>query len=127
VSVEWALPVERSQEELKAARVLLDAGLPAQALSRAYFAAYHAAAGALLVLGETPATHVDVISSFTRRLGEGLEDGAARSLRKLFEDRNDVDYALAAAPREEAERAITAAKGLVDATARWMEERVRAA
>jgi uncharacterized protein len=127
VSVEWALPAERSQEELRAARVLLDAGLPAQALSRAYFAAYHTAAGALLVLGETPATHVDVISSFARRLGAGLEDGAARSLRKLFEDRNDVDYALAAAPPEEAERAIAAAEALMDATDRWLEERAKAA
>jgi uncharacterized protein (UPF0332 family) len=127
VTVEWALPAERSREELRAARVLLDAGLPAQALSRAYFAAYHAAGEALLVLGEIPSSPVDTIASFARRVGGGLDDGAARSLRKLFEDRNDVDYALAAVPPEEAEKAIASAERLVDATARWIEERAKAA
>jgi uncharacterized protein (UPF0332 family) len=127
MTVVWALPAERSQEELRAARALLDAGLPAQAVSRAYFAAYHAASGALLMLGEAPSSPVELISSFARHVGAGMDDGAARSLRKLFEDRNDVDYALAAAAPEEAQSAIAAAERFVDFTVRWVEERIKAA
>jgi uncharacterized protein (UPF0332 family) len=127
VTVAWTLALERSHEELRAARVLLDAGLPAQAVSRAYFAAYHAAGAALEVAGETPASPVNLVASFDRRVGTGLEDGTARSLRKLFEDRNDVDYALAAAAPEEAERAVAEAELFVAATTRWMEARAAAA
>jgi uncharacterized protein (UPF0332 family) len=127
VTVAWTLAVERSQEELRAARVLLDAGLPAQALSRAYFAAYHAAGAALEVLGETPSSPVNLVASFSRHVGDGLADGSARTLRKLFEDRNDVDYTLAAAAPEEAQRAIADAERFVEATAGWMEARARAA
>jgi uncharacterized protein (UPF0332 family) len=128
VTVAWTLAVERSRDELRAARTLLEAGLPAQAVSRAYFAAYHAAGAALGVLGETPSSPVNTVATFNRRVGEGLEDGgAARSLRKLFEDRNDVDYALAAAAPEEAQSAIAAAERFVDFTVRWVEERIKAA
>jgi uncharacterized protein (UPF0332 family) len=127
VTVAWTLAVERSQEELRAARVLLDAGLPAQAVSRAYFAAYHAAGAALEVLGETPSSPVNLVASYNRHVGGGLQDGSARTLRKLFEDRNDVDYALAAAAPEEAQRAIADAEGFVEAAASWMEARAKAA
>jgi uncharacterized protein (UPF0332 family) len=127
VTVAWTLAVERSQEELRAARVLLDAGLPAQAVSRAYFAAYHAAGAALDVAGEAPSSPVDLVASFDRRVGTSLADGTARSLRKLFEDRNDVDYALAAAAPEEAERAVAEAELFVAETTRWMEARAAAA
>jgi uncharacterized protein (UPF0332 family) len=127
VTVAWTLAVERSQEELRAARVLLDAGLPAQAVSRAYFAAYHAAGAALEVLGELPSSPVNLVASFNRHVGEGLEDGSGRTLRKLFEDRNDVDYALAAAAPEEGERAIADAERFVEAAAGWMEARATAA
>jgi uncharacterized protein (UPF0332 family) len=127
VTVAWTLGLERSREELRAARVLIDAGLPAQAVSRAYFAAYHAAGAALEVLGETPSSPVNLVASFNRHVGEGLGDGSARTLRKLFEDRNDVDYALAAAAPEEAERAVAGAESFVDATAGWMEARATAA
>lgn len=127
MTVAWTLALERSQEELRAARVLLDAGLPAQSVSRAYFAAYHAAGAALEVLGETPSSPVNLVASFNRHVGEGLQDGSARTLRKLFEDRNDVDYALAAASPEEAERAVADAEGFVEAAADWMEARASAA
>jgi uncharacterized protein (UPF0332 family) len=127
VTVAWTLALERSQEELRAARVLLDAGLPAQAVSRAYFAAHHAAGAALEAAGETPSSPVNLVASFDRRVGVALADGTARSLRKLFEDRNDVDYALAAAAPEEAERAVAEAELFVAETTRWMEARAAAA
>jgi uncharacterized protein (UPF0332 family) len=51
--------LRRAHEELRAARVLRDAKLPAQAVSRAYFAAFYAAEAALLRLGETRSKHSD--------------------------------------------------------------------
>jgi uncharacterized protein (UPF0332 family) len=122
-----ALPLGRGREELRAAEALLQAGFPSQALSRAYFAGFHAATAALIVLGEAPSTRSGVVSAFGRRVIEqgGLEREVGRSLRKLFEDRIDVDYALADAPAEEAGLAIAEAERLVDAATRWIESRSR--
>jgi uncharacterized protein len=122
-----ALPLGRGREELRAAEALLEAGFPSQALSRAYFSGFHAATAALLVLGEAPSTRSGVVSAFGRRVIEqgGLEREVGRSLRKLFEDRIDVDYALADVPAEEAGLAIAEAERLVDAATRWIESRSR--
>jgi hypothetical protein len=46
--------LERCWEELAAARLLAGKGFEAQAVYRAYFAAFFAAEAALLALGETP-------------------------------------------------------------------------
>jgi uncharacterized protein (UPF0332 family) len=120
-----ALPLGRGREELRAAKALLEAGFPSQALSRAYFAGFHAATATLLVVGQAPATRSGVVSEFGRRVIEqgGLEREVGRSLRRLFEDRIDVDYALADAPAKEAELAIADAERLVDTATRWVESR----
>jgi uncharacterized protein (UPF0332 family) len=120
-------PLERGQEELAAAQVLLDAGFPSQALSRACAAALNAARAALLAIGEAPSTSAGVVSAFARRVvtDDTLEPDHARTLRKLFEDRNDVDHALGRAPAAEADEAILAAKILVNAAARFIDERAR--
>lgn len=121
---EWALPEERSRDELRAARALLEADLPDQAVSRAYFAALHAASAALLVLGDPQTSEVGIVTAFARRVPEnGFDPEAGRMLRKLFEDRTDVDQALANAPAEEAERAIGDADRLVRSIAAWIEDR----
>jgi uncharacterized protein (UPF0332 family) len=121
---EWALPEERSRDELRAARALLEADLPDQAVSRAYFAALHAASAALLVLGDPQTSEVGIVTAFARRVpDDGFDPEAGRMLRKLFEDRTDVDQALANAPAEEAERAIGDADRLVHSIAAWIEDR----
>jgi uncharacterized protein (UPF0332 family) len=56
--------MDRCREELAAARLLADKGFEAQAVSRAYFAAFLAAETALLALGETRSKHSGVISAF---------------------------------------------------------------
>ncbi|MET0972007.1 MAG: HEPN domain-containing protein [Thermoleophilaceae bacterium] len=125
---EWALPEERSRDELRAARVLLEADLPDQAVSRAYFAALHAASAALLVLGDPQTSEVGIVTAFARRVpDDGFDPEAGRMLRKLFEDRTDVDQALANAPAEEAERAIGDADRLVRSIAAWIEDRAASA
>ena len=114
--------LRRCHEELRAARVLLDAGLPSQAVSRAYMAGYHAAAAALLPLGELPATHPGVVSAFGRQLvaDRGFDHHVGRVLRRLFDDRADVDDGLAEAPPAMARTAVADAQRLVEEVERWL-------
>jgi uncharacterized protein (UPF0332 family) len=123
VSGEWADPVARAREELAAARELLAGGFPSQALSRAYQAGFQAAVAALRVVGEAPPTEAGVIAAFGRRVAGqgGVEREAGRTLRKLFEDRNDVEFALLEAPTEEAQKALAGAELLVEATGQWVD------
>ena len=119
------LSLERGREELRAGQALLEAGFPSQAVSRAYLAGFHAASAALTAIGEAPATRTGVLSAFARRVvGEDDVDyETGRILRRLFEDRNDVDYALAAAPPGIARTALDDAERLLEATAGWIEQR----
>ena len=123
--IEWSTPIERAREELMAARALLKAGLPSQAVSRSYYAGFHAATATLLALGESYATETAVISAFGRRVvnEQGFDPAAARTLRKLYEDRGDVDIALMPASDDEARRAVDGADRLVNAAGRWLSKR----
>jgi uncharacterized protein (UPF0332 family) len=118
-------PLGRGRQELKAAAALLEAGFPAQAVSHAYLAGFHAATAALAVLGEVPATSSGVISAFGRHVvGEnGIDHETARVLRRLYEDRNEIENGLVEAPVEEARGALEDASRFVEATARWIAER----
>jgi uncharacterized protein (UPF0332 family) len=122
------LPLGRGREELQAARTLLDAGFPAQAVAHAYLAGFHAASAALLVLGECPATSSGVISAFGKHVvGEnGVDHETGRVLRRLYEDRNDIDHGLVEAAPEQAREAVREAGRLVEATASWIERRIEA-
>jgi uncharacterized protein (UPF0332 family) len=113
----------RSREELAAARLLAGEGFEAQAVSRAYLAAFFAAETALLALGETCSKHSGVISAFVHRLVRDgqLEEETGRLLRSLFERRNEADYAPVAVPMEEADAAIRDADRVVRAVAEWLE------
>jgi uncharacterized protein (UPF0332 family) len=112
----------RGRQELEAAEALLEAGLPSQAVSRAYLAGLHAASATLAVIGERPVTRVGVISAFDRLVvgKDGIDHGTGRILRKLYEDRNEVDYWLVEAPVSEARRAIADAARLLEAADRWI-------
>jgi uncharacterized protein len=119
------LPLGRGRQELEAAEALLEAGFPAQAVSRAYLAAYHAASAALSVLGELPATSAGMISAFGRHVvGEnGVDHETGRVLRRLYEAGREVDYGLVDPPPEEAQGAVEDAGRFVEATAAWIERR----
>lgn len=114
--------LERSRQELDAARVLADAGFPAQAVSRAYYAAFFAAEAALLAQGETRSKHSGVIAAFIRIV---VKDGGAAAeagqlLRSLFDRRNRADYSSDRVPMPEADRAITDAGTVVGHVEAWM-------
>jgi uncharacterized protein (UPF0332 family) len=118
-------PVDRAREELGAAQALLESGFPSQAVSRAYCAGLQAAQATLHSLGERPAAEAAVLTAFEREVAGsgGVEQEASRTLRMLFDSRNDVDFALVEAPDEEARRAIDAARSLVEASVRWLARR----
>jgi uncharacterized protein (UPF0332 family) len=113
----------RAREELAAARLLESGGFPAQAISRAYYAAFYAAEAALGRLGETRSKHSGVIAAFGRLLvvsGE-IDAQAGRLLRSLFDRRSDADYDWFDPPsREEAAKAIGDAETVVAAVADWL-------
>jgi uncharacterized protein (UPF0332 family) len=119
------LPLARGRQELRAAELLLGAGFPEQAVSRAYLAGLHAASAALAVLGEQPATSAGVISAFGRHVvgADGVDHETGRILRRLYEDRHEVDYGLVAAPVAEARGAVEDAERLVEAAALWIDRR----
>jgi uncharacterized protein (UPF0332 family) len=108
---------------LAAARLLADNGFGAQAVSRAYYAAFYAAEAALLYGGETRAKHSGVVSAVGRLLvrERGLDERAGRLLRSLFERRSQADYGLADVPDEEARLAVEDAESAVGIIAAWLE------
>jgi uncharacterized protein (UPF0332 family) len=116
--------LNRSREELAAARFLAGGGFQAQAVSRAYFAAFFAAEAALLALGETRSKPSWVISAFARLLVRGgqVDQETGRLLRSLFERRNQADYAPVDVPAEEADAAIRDAERVVSAVETWLEQ-----
>jgi len=117
--------LDRCREELAAARLLADKGFSAQAVSRAYFAAFFAAETALLALEETRSKHSGVIAAFIHLLVRSgdLDTDTGRLLRSLFERRNEADYAPVPVPAEEADVAIQDAQQVVDAVERWLHQR----
>jgi hypothetical protein len=70
-----------------------------------------------------------VVSAFGLRvvIEGGLDHEIGRNLRRLFDDREYVDYALGEAPAEQSLSAIGDADDLLDATTRWIERRLAAA
>lgn len=115
----------RSRREVEAARYLADGGFAAQAVSRAYYAAFHAAEEALLALGETRSKHSGVIAAFERLVVRegGLDPVNGRLLRSLFRRRNEADYGAVPASQEEAAEAVSDADRVVEAVESWLSRR----
>jgi uncharacterized protein (UPF0332 family) len=114
--------LERSREELEAARVLADRGFYAQAVSRAYYSVFYAASEALLVLGETRSKHSGVVAAFTSLIVKerGVEEEIGRALRSLFDQRNMADYGDERVSSEQAEVALQTASTVVAAVEDWI-------
>lgn len=114
--------LRRSRDELGASAALIEAGFPDQAASRAYYAAFHSASGALRCLGEARSKHSGVLSAFGRIVIKegGLDPECGRVLRDLFEARNDVDYALDPASEEDAQESLAQAQRFVTAVEAWI-------
>jgi uncharacterized protein (UPF0332 family) len=116
----------RARVELGASETLIDSGYPAPAVSRTYYAVFHAAVAALLVLGEARSKHSGVLSAFGHLVVHegGFDPRIARPFRDLFEERNDVDYGLEDPTPEEARERLTRAERFVTEVERWIERRL---
>ncbi len=89
-----ASEVRRGDESLESAELLLAAGKLADAVSRAYYAAFHYARALLLTLGEEARTHAGIERLLHRDLvREGAFDPeVARLFSRLQKYRQDADY-----------------------------------
>lgn len=114
----------RSGTELEAAKLLAERDFAAQAVSRAYYAAFYAAEAALLDLGETRSRHSGVIAAFLQLVvARGADPRAGKLLRSLFDRRGQADYSPAPVPAAEAVRAIADAATVVEAVRQWLASR----
>ncbi len=89
-----AAEVRRGNESLDSARLLLAAGKHADAVSRAYYAAFHYARALLLTLGEETRTHGGLSRLLQRDfVREGaLDPEVAALFSRLQKFRQDADY-----------------------------------
>lgn len=120
------LELERATQALTSARVLLDAGQYADAISRAYYSMFHAACALLASIGRSARTHDGVralVSEHFIRSGI-LAHQHGRALSRMSGDRNDADYNVAAVFSEQdaredvtlAEAFLLEASGIVEDT-----------
>jgi uncharacterized protein (UPF0332 family) len=108
----------RARDKLAAARAVLAAGLPADAVPPAYYACFHVAEAALAVDGDEPRTHEGVKSLFGLRFVRTgrLDPELASILRELKDERESGDYSVfPAITAEDATRAIAMAERFVAA------------
>jgi uncharacterized protein (UPF0332 family) len=108
--------LRKALESLRAAELLLEAGLYDAAASRAYFAVYHAARVALRHEGFLdPEGHEPLQAQFNGRLTEHQKvyPGQRGVMNKLFGFRVKADYKASSVSRKEAERRTRDARSFV--------------
>ena len=88
--------LKRSDQALKAATTLLENGLLADAVSRAYYAMFHAVTAILYHNGIRAKSHSSAITLFSEHIvKKGIVDKeAGKSLRKAFDLRQKSDYGI---------------------------------
>ena len=107
----------RGDDALRAASALVELGLHNDAVSRAYYAAFHYARALLLVAGLEPKTHRGVVSLLLEHYEKPgrLEPGAVSILARLQTFRGLADYdASERLARERAETEVAAARLFVE-------------
>lgn len=115
----------RARQKLEVASHVLAGGYAADAVSPAYYAAFHAAEAALLVEGDEPRSHEGLKSLFGLRFVKTgrLPDELASILRELKDERQNGDYSVfPAITAAEAQRAVANAERFVDAVEAFLRE-----
>lgn len=89
-----AIEIARGDESMRSAELLLAANMLADAVSRAYYGAFHYARALLLMFGEEPVTHVGVERLLHRDIVRPgiLDADIARQFGRLQKMRLDADY-----------------------------------
>lgn len=115
--------LEKAREKLRAASELLRDGFDEDAVSRAYYAAFHAAQAVLLTEGLTASTHQGLVNLFGLHLVKTgkFEKRFGKSLANLKDDRESGDYEIySGIDRETAEQAVREAQEFVDAVQQYL-------
>ena len=115
---------ERARQKLDVARRLRDSGDHDDAISRAYYAAFHAARALLTSAGEQPRTHHGTVTLFNLlfvKTGK-MSRRTGRFFSNLKDDRESADYELFSfADAETARVAVEEAESIVAEAARYLE------
>lgn len=113
----------QAKRKLAAARRELKAGFPEEAVSRAYYAAFHAGSAVLASQGGAFSSHAQTLGGFNARfVRTGLfPKDTTRKLHRLFENRQTADYDWSAVvDRESAQRDVKDAAELVAACQEYL-------
>ena len=113
-----AAELARADESLRAATLLLREGFYNDAVSDAYYAAFHAVRALLFTLGEEPRSHRGALHLFNVRFVQAgkLDASHLSALARAQYDRVNADYgALVRFTAEDATEEISGARALIDA------------
>ncbi|MBI3599974.1 MAG: HEPN domain-containing protein [Nitrospinae bacterium] len=105
--------LSKAEEKLHASRDLLEKGYLDDAISRAYYAMFHAASAVLLAEGITIESHSGLKTMFGLRLIKTgkIDKAYAKALDKLKDERENGDYDIFTSfDREDAEKDIKEAE-----------------
>lgn len=115
--------LQKSAEKLSASRELLSLGFLEDAVSRAYYSAFHAAQALLLTEGQRPTTHRGVVTLFgllVIKTGK-LDRRFGRILTNLKDDRETGDYEVFSwLDRDTAQRAVEEAEEFLGEARRYL-------
>ena len=115
--------LEKSKDKFRVAEKLLKDGSFEDAVSRAYYSAFHAAQAVLLTEGLSAETHQGLVNLFGLHLVKTgkFEKKFGRFLANLKDDREASDYEVySAIDRETAEHAIEEAREFLSAAESYL-------
>lgn len=113
------------EEELSSAEILLETGKFRDAISRAYYAMFHAARALLLIKGVNPRKHSGVVRMFGFHFVDKgfIEKIYVKYLASAFSLRSKADYDVYYEPtRDEAEAIVENAERFLERIKRVLEE-----
>ncbi len=118
--------LDRADEALQAARLLLYNGLIRDSVSKVYYAVFYAATSVLISIGKNPSKHSGVISLFGLELVKkgSIDAKYGRMLSTAFDDRNISDYRVSQEVSvETAETRIAEAEEFLSRMERYLREK----
>lgn len=119
--------LEKSRQKLRSAEILLREGSHEDAVSRAYYCAFHAAQAVLLSEGLTADTHQGLVNLFGLHLVKPgrMDKRFGKFLANLKDDCENSDYEIFSAVDEEAARqAVGEAKKFLAHMEKYLRKRV---
>jgi hypothetical protein len=83
-----------AKEKIKSANVLIKSGMYNDALSRAYYGAFHSVSLLFFIAGQSFSSHSQLIGNFNKQyIATGkLQRDLGKALSSLYDDRQGADY-----------------------------------